>query len=101
MMTRNIAKEALDSLREFSDHIAGKPIKGRATLVNIPDEIDVRALRMRMDLSQEEFARIYAIPIHTLRKWEQKTRRPDQATRAYLTTIARDPRTIEKLLADA
>ena len=96
-MTRNIAKEALDGLKEFSDHIAGKRTKGRTTKVRIPADIDVRALRTRLGLTQEEFARTYAIPIHTLRKWE--TRKPDQASRVLLTTIARDPMTIEKLLA--
>lgn len=101
MMARNIAREALDSLKEFSDHIAGKPTKGRTTIVNIPAEIDVRALRTRLGLSQEEFARTYAIPIHTLRKWEQRVRKPDQASRVYLTTIARDPKAIKKLLMRA
>jgi len=48
---------------------------------------------------QEEFARTYAIPIHTLRKWEQKIRRPDQASRVYLTTISRDPKAIKRLVA--
>ena len=100
-MPRNIAREALDGLKEFSDHIAGKPTKGRTTTVNIPADIDVRALRTRIGLSQEEFARTYAIPLHTLRKWEQKTRKPDQASRVYLTTIARAPKAIEKLLTRA
>jgi DNA-binding transcriptional regulator YiaG len=100
-MARNIAREALDGLKEFSDHIAGKPTKGRTTIVNIPADIDVRAVRKLTGLSQEEFARTYAIPIHTLRKWEQKTRKPDQASRVYLTTIARDPEAIMKLLAMA
>jgi putative transcriptional regulator len=97
-MPRNIAKEALESLKEFSDHIAGKPTKGRTTTVRIPADVDVRALRTRLGLSQEEFARTYAIPLDTLRKWEQRTRKPDQASRVYLTTIWREPKTIERLL---
>jgi putative transcriptional regulator len=100
-MNRSIAKEALEGLKEFSDHISGKRTKGRATTVRIPADIDVRALRTRLGLSQEEFARTYAIPIHTLRKWEQKTRKPDQASRVYLTTISRDPKAIKRLLAMA
>jgi putative transcriptional regulator len=100
-MPRNIAREALDGLKELSHHIAGKPTKGRITTVRIPTDIDVRALRSRLGLSQEEFARTYAIPVHTLRKWEQRTRRPDQASRVYLTTISREPKTIRRLLAMA
>ena len=56
-MPRNIAREALDGLKELSDHIAGKPTKGVATTVRIPADIDVRALRTRLGLSQEEFSR--------------------------------------------
>jgi putative transcriptional regulator len=97
-MPRNIAREALDGLKEYSDHIAGKPTPGRTTTVRIPADIDVRALRTRLGLSQAEFARTYAIPIHTLRKWEQRTRKPDQACRVYLTTIAREPEKIKKIL---
>jgi putative transcriptional regulator len=101
MTRRNIAREALDGLKEFSGHIAGKRTKGRTTIVRIPADIDVRALRTRLGLTQEEFARRYAIPLHTLRKWEQRTRKPDQASRVLLTTISRDPKTIERLLARA
>jgi putative transcriptional regulator len=100
-MPRNPAREALDGLKQFSQHIAGKPTKGRTTIVRVPDEVDVRALRARLGLSQDEFARKYAIPLHTLRKWEQKTRRPDQTSRVYLTTIARDPKAIARLLTVA
>jgi len=100
-MPRKVAREAIDSLKEFSDHLAKKPGKGRITTVRIPTDVDVRALRTRLGLSQEEFARTYAIPLHTLRKWEQRTRRPDQASRVYLTTISRDPKAIRKLLAMA
>ncbi|HXZ01448.1 MAG TPA: transcriptional regulator [Stellaceae bacterium] len=100
-MTRTIAKEALDGLKEYADHLAGKRAKGRTTTIRVPVDIDVRALRLRLGLSQVAFARTYAIPIHTLRKWEQKIRRPDQASRVYLTTISRDPKAIKRLLAMA
>jgi putative transcriptional regulator len=100
-MPRNVAREALDGLKELSSHIAGKPTKGVVTTVRIPADIDVRALRTRIGLSQEAFARTYAIPLNTLRKWEQRTRKPDQASRVYLTTISRDPKAIKRLLMKA
>jgi putative transcriptional regulator len=34
----------------------------------------------------------------TLRDWEQGRAEPDQATRAYLTVIARDPEGVQRAL---
>lgn len=53
----------------------------------------VKTLRRALGLTQEEFASRYGIPIGTLRDWEQGRTEPDQAARAYLNLIARDPLT--------
>ena len=50
-----------------------------------------KIIRRALDLTQEEFAARYHIPLGTLRDWEQGRAEPDQPTRAYLTLIARDP----------
>src|SRR6266487_783967 len=52
-----------------------------------------------LGLSQDEFAARYQIPIGTLRDWEQGRATPDQAARAYLTVIARDPEAVRKALS--
>ena len=58
----------------------------------------VRALRLRLRLTQEEFATQYQIPLGTLRDWEQRRTEPDMAAQAYLKVIAADPvRTAEVL----
>src|SRR5438045_6053490 len=50
-----------------------------------------KVIRRALNLTQEEFAVRYHIPLGTLRDWEQGRAEPDQPTRAYLTLIARDP----------
>jgi len=57
----------------------------------------VKTLRRALGLTQEEFAKRYDIPIGTLRDWEQGRTEPDQAARAYLDVIARDPLTAARL----
>jgi putative transcriptional regulator len=57
-----------------------------------------KIVRRALGLSQEEFAARYHIPIGTLRDWEQGRVEPDQAARAYLTVIARDPEAVRKAL---
>jgi putative transcriptional regulator len=57
-----------------------------------------KIIRRALGLSQEDFAERYRIPIGTLRDWEQGRVEPDQAARAYLTVIARDPEGVRKAL---
>jgi putative transcriptional regulator len=58
----------------------------------------VKIIRRALNLTQEEFAEKYHIPLGTLRDWEQGRSEPDQPTRAYLTLIARDPENVNRLL---
>jgi putative transcriptional regulator len=60
-----------------------------------------KIIRRALGLSQEDFAARYHIPIGTLRDWEQGRVEPDQAARAYLTVIARDPEAVSKALSSA
>src|ERR1017187_6426411 len=57
-----------------------------------------RIIRRALELTQEEFAARYHIPLGTLRDWEQGRAEPDQPTRAYLTLIARDPDHVNRTL---
>ena len=50
-----------------------------------------KVIRRALELTQEQFAARYHIPLGTLRDWEQGRAEPDQPSRAYLTLIARDP----------
>ena len=57
-----------------------------------------KIIRRALELTQEEFAARYHIPLGTLRDWEQGRAEPDQPARAYLTVIARDPNRIQRML---
>jgi putative transcriptional regulator len=57
-----------------------------------------KVIRRALELTQEEFAARYHIPLRTLRDWEQGRAEPDQSTRAYLMPIARDPGHVNRVL---
>jgi putative transcriptional regulator len=57
-----------------------------------------KIIRRALGLSQEDFAARYHIPLGTLRDWEQGRVEPDQAARAYLVVIAREPDTVREAL---
>src|SRR5271163_3694940 len=58
----------------------------------------VKIIRRALDLTQEEFAERYHIPLGTLRDWEQGRAEPDQPARAYLKLIAHDPEQVNRAL---
>jgi putative transcriptional regulator len=57
-----------------------------------------KIIRRALGLTQEEFASRFRIPLGTLRDWEQGAAEPDQAARAYLTVIARNPKAVAEAL---
>ena len=69
--------------------------------VHVPREIDVRAIRDRLGMTQEEFARQFGLSVNTLRHWEQGKRVPEGPTRAYLLVIDRAPKAVQKALRAA
>ena len=66
--------------------------------VHVPETIDVKAIRARLDMTQEEFAGRFGFSVNTLRHWEQGSRQPEGPTRAYLLVIDRAPKAVQKAL---
>ncbi len=58
----------------------------------------VRALRKKLNLTQEQFAARFHLPLGTVRDWEQGAHRPDKAAQVLLTIIARDPDAVTRAL---
>jgi putative transcriptional regulator len=61
--------------------------------------VNVRALRERLGLTQEEFARRYHFPLRSVQEWEQRRKRPAAGTMTLLLAISRDPKALAKALA--
>jgi putative transcriptional regulator len=58
----------------------------------------VAVIRRAFRLSREEFAARFHIPIVTLKGWEEGSKEPDEAAKAYLWVIASEPETVRKAL---
>ena len=63
-----------------------------------PLKVDVKVIRERMEMSQEQFALEFGLELATLRNWEQGRSEPDTAARNFLVTIARDPDAVRQAL---
>ena len=73
----------------------------KAFRVHVPAMIDVKAIRAKLGLTQEQFAARFGFSINTLRHWEQGLRQPEGPARAYLLVIDREPEAVEKALRAA
>jgi putative transcriptional regulator len=60
---------------------------------------EVRDLRRRAQLTQQEFAARLGVPVETIRNWEQGKRAPRGPARALLAVIAHAPDTVFAALA--
>ena len=60
--------------------------------------VNVKKLRERLGLTQDQFAKTYWIPLGTLRDWEQRRKNADRTAQAYLKVIEKDPQAVAALL---
>ena len=83
------AREALSFAKGRHDH---------GCEVHIPSDIDVKAIREKISLSQSEFAKLFGLSKRTLEHWEHWRRVPSGPARAFLTVIAREPDAVRRAL---
>jgi putative transcriptional regulator len=59
-----------------------------------PEPIDVRAIRGKTGMSQQQFCAAFGISLGTLRNWEQGLRIPRGPARVLLKVVDREPETV-------
>jgi len=90
-MARKAFEAIQAGLDEAIEYAKGNRAKGRARKVRI-EQIDVRQLREQLELTQKEFAELFAVSLATLRNWEQGRRRPEGPALAWISTKANSPK---------
>ena len=93
----DLGESLIRGAREALEYAKGK---GNAVKhdVLIPAQVDVMAIRKRMNLSRQKFCEEFGFRVRTLEKWERGERVPDTSARAYLTVIASNPTAVIKAL---
>ena len=86
----------IESARQVLAFAEGREDHG--CVVHVPNEIDVKAIREKISLSQGEFARLFGLSKRTLEHWEHGRRVPTGPARAFLTVIAREPEAVRRAL---
>ena len=97
-MKRRLADDILESLNEARDYFAGKRT-GAVVHRVFPRESDAREARLKLGLSQREFASLIGTAVGTVRKWELGTRRPSGAARTLIEVIKSEPKAVRRAIA--
>ena len=84
-------RKILEGLEDAIAFAKGDAKRSRAMRFCVPDQVDVRAIRKKLGLSQSDFALRFGFPLGTLWHWEQGLRRPEGSARVLLTVIQRNP----------
>ena len=94
-----MSKKAFDKIAEgLSEVLAIARGEAKPAKLYIPAEIDVKAVRAKLHLSQDDFAALFGFTVNQIRDWEQGRSRPLGGVRAYLMIIDRDPKGVLTLL---
>jgi len=84
-------------LDDAISHAKGK--KSRAK-VHRPERIDVKAIRKKTGMSQQQFCAAFGISLGALRHWEQGLRTPRGAARVLLKVVDKNPKAVIKAIGD-
>ena len=94
-MDANLFAELKQSLKEAKAIRHGQAQPSRSFELN---SIDVKAVRERTNLSQEEFATAIHVSVRTLQNWEQHRRTPTGPAAALLKIVSWAPEMAIKAL---
>ncbi|GGF86779.1 MULTISPECIES: helix-turn-helix domain-containing protein [Cysteiniphilum] len=97
-MSFDFKTSLLQSAKEALQISKGELSAAKSHQIFIPEDIDVKEIRLKLNITRGEFCEKYGFKLRTLEKWEQKVTRPDSATRAYLTVISCNPEIVHQSL---
>lgn len=66
--------------------------------VNPTKEVDVKLIRQKLHLSQDEFASYFGVSVRTIQEWEQHRRNPTATARNFLKVIELAPQAVLRAL---
>ena len=89
----------LKSARNARAYAKGDSDKG--FVLHVPDDIDVKAIRKKLGMTQRQFANRFGFAYDALRDWESHRRQPERAARVLLTVIDHRPEAVEAALEQA
>jgi putative transcriptional regulator len=85
------------AMGEALDFMKGESKDARVSEIDVP-LVNVKAVREKLSLTQDEFARRYGFSTSAVQNWEQGRRRPERAARLLLLLIRDESEVVERQL---
>ncbi len=92
-----LGEELIAGMEEAVAYARGE-IELPTRVVEVPEAVDVAAIRRRLRLSQERFAEKFGFTVASVRDWEQRRRRPERTARMLLQVIDKEPEAVLRAL---
>ena len=94
-MEKEMFEELLSSVKEAKDIMQGKKEPSRRFYI---DEPNAKEIRQKLLLTQNQFASLMNISIHTLRNWEQGRRQPEGPAKVLLNVANNHPNILIEMI---
>jgi len=95
--TKTPGQSIITGVKQAIAWAAGENIPVKKTIIQ-GQYVDVREVRTRMHLSQDQFAQRFGFAPSSVRNWEQGRRQPEGPARVLLAVIERHPKAVESIL---
>ena len=92
--------EAFDSIKQgLEEAIDFSKGDLRKAVVHEFTPVDVKGIRTKIGMTQNEFASAFGISVSTLRHWERGDRTPQGPALVLLNVVAKEPKAVLKALS--
>ena len=81
-------EQMMDGLNDVEAFLAGEQ-EGFKT--HVPQEVDVKAIRNRLGMTQARFSNTFGFSLDAIKHWEGGRRTPEAPARTLLTVIDKNP----------
>jgi len=81
-------EQMIDGLNDVEAFLAGKQEGFKA---HVPQEVDVKAIRNRLGMTQAKFSGVFGFSLDAIKHWEGGRRTPEAPARTLLTVIDKNP----------
>jgi putative transcriptional regulator len=81
-------EQMMDGLSDVEAFLAGKEEGFKA---HVPQDVDVKAIRNRLGMTQAKFSGVFGFSLDAIKHWEGGRRTPEAPARTLLTVIDKNP----------
>ena len=87
-MKKEHFEKLVASIKEAGDIKAGRKAPNRVYEIKPPE---IKTVRQKLNVSQNDFALMIGVSVRTLQNWEQGRRKPEGPAKALLRIASRNP----------